>query len=239
MTDIISIIPARGGSKGLPGKNTRPIMGESLIAHTIRHSLNSRRVGRTFVSTDNKEIGQVAEQYGAEVIWRPAAISGDRATSEETLHHALCNLKQKEAYVPDIVVFLQCTSPIRADHDIDTAIELLLTSNSDSLLSVCKFHRFIWRLGKNQPVSFNYDYRRRELRQVRSLEFLETGSIYIFKPWVLEQYNNRLGGRIQLYEMDYFSSFEIDTLEDFVLCEAIMKQLRGGTPQQVQKETDV
>lgn len=239
MTDIISIIPARGGSKGLPGKNIRPMMGEPLIAHTIRHSLNSRRVGRTFVSTDSEEIGQVAGQYGAEVIRRPAAISGDRASSEEALHHALHKLRQGEAYVPDVVVFLQCTSPIRADHDIDAAIELLLTSNSDSLLSVCKFHRFIWRLNRNQPVSFNYDYRSRELRQARSLEFLEVGSIYIFKPWVLEQYNNRLGGRIQLYELDCFSALEIDSLEDFLLCEGIMKHLRGGSPQRVQEERDV
>ena len=225
LTKIVSVIPARGGSKGLPGKNIRPIMGEPLIGHTIRQSLNSKRVDRTFVSTDSAEIGQVAEQCGAEVIWRPAAISGDQASSEAALHHAIHDLKRRESYVPDLVVFLQCTSPVRSRHDIDAAIELMIDSNADSLLSVCEFHRFVWRTDEGRPVSFNYDYQSRELRQNRSPEFVENGSIYIFKPWVLERHDNRLGGRIQFYEMDYLSSIEIDTLADFIICEAIMRHL--------------
>ena len=229
MTKILSIIPARGGSKGLPGKNIRLIMGEPLIGHSIRQSLKSKHVDRTFVSTDSPEIAMVAQQYGAGVISRPPAISGDQASSEEALHHAIDDLKLRESYVPDIVVFLQCTSPIRTERDIDAAIELMLNSNADSLLSVCRFHRFIWRITQGEPDSFNYDYRNRELRQNRTAEFIENGSIYIFKPWVLMKYNNRLGGRVQLYEMDYLSSFEIDTLEDFMLCESIMQHLSYGS----------
>ena len=163
------------------------------------------------------------------MIHRPGAISGDRATSEEALHHAINFLERRESYCPDLVVFLQCTSPIRSDGDIDAAIELVLETNADSLLSVCRFHRFIWRTDHGRPTSLNYDYRNRKLRQQRSDEFIENGSIYIFKPEVLRKYNNRLGGKIELYEMDDFSSIEIDTWEDFVLCEAILKYLlRGG-----------
>ena len=225
MTDCISIIPARGGSKGLPRKNVLPILGEPLITHTIRQSLCSERVSRTFVSTDDDEIASVSTRYGAEVIERPREISGDSATSEQALSHALDELERRESYTPDLVMFLQCTSPIRADGDIDAAIESLIDSDADSLLSVSGFHRFIWRIQQGRPTSFNYDYRSRQLRQDLSAEFVENGSIYLFKPWVLRQFDNRLGGKIQLYEMNYLSSFEIDTLDDFTLCEAIMERM--------------
>ena len=229
LTKCVSIIPARGGSQGLPRKNVRSLLGEPLIAHTIRQSVRSELISRTFVSTDSDEIASVAEQHGAEVIWRPSNISGDEATSEQALHHALDELERRESYVPELVAFLQCTSPIRGDRDIDSAIETLLDSSSDSLLSVCRFHRFIWRIEQGAPVSQNYDFRSRQLRQDLSPEFMENGSIYVFKPWVLREFDNRLGGKMQLYEMDYFSSFEIDTLEDFVLCEAIMKYVHSST----------
>ena len=225
MTEIISIIPARGGSKGLPRKNVLPFLGEPLIAHTIRQSLRSERVSRTFVSTDDDEIGSVSIRCGAEVIERPHEISGDSATSEQALRHALDELERRESYTPDLVMFLQCTSPIRADGDIDAAIESLIDSDADSLLSVCGFHRFIWRIQQGRPTSFNYDYRNRQLRQDLNPEFMENGSIYVFKPWVLRQFDNRLGGNIQLYKMHYFSSFEIDTLDDFTLCETIMERI--------------
>ena len=137
----------------------------------------------------------------------------------------LDELERRESYVPDLVVFLQCTSPIRGDRDIDSAVETLIDTGSDSLLSACRFHRFIWRVEEGAPASLNYDYRNRQLRQNLSPEFMENGSIYVFKPWVLRQFDNRLGGKMQLYEMDYFSSFEIDTLDDFRLCEAIMERI--------------
>lgn len=177
------------------------------------------------MSTDDEEIASISAQNGAEVIKRPPAISGDNASSEQALHHVLDELEQSESFAPDLVVFLQCTSPIRRDHDIDRAIETVIDSGSDSLLSVCRFHRFVWRIEQGQPVSQNYDYRNRQLRQSLSPEFMENGSIYVFKPWVLREFDNRLGGRIQLYEMDYFSSFEIDTMEDFILCEAILQRI--------------
>ena len=229
MRDFIAIVPARGGSKGLPRKNVRPLMGEPLIAHTIRQSLRSELISRTFVSTDSDEIASIAVQHGAEVIWRPSDISGDEATSEQALNHALDELERRESYVPELVAFLQCTSPIRREHDIDRAIETLIDSSSDSLLSVCRFHRFIWRIKQEAPVSQNYDFRSRQLRQDLSPEFMENGAIYVFKPWVLREFDNRLGGKIQLYEMDYFSSFEIDTMEDFILCEAILQRIRDLT----------
>ena len=215
MASCISIIPARGGSKGLPRKNVRPLLGEPLIARTIRQSLNSEHVSRTIVSTDDEEIASISIEYGAEVIERPSEISGDSSSSEKALQHVLDELQSRESISPDLVVFLQCTSPVRRDYDIDRAIDMLIDSGKDSLLSVCRFHRFIWRAENGVPVSQNYDYRNRQLRQNLSPEFMENGSIYVFRPWVLREFD----------EMDYFSSFEIDTLEDFILCEAILKRI--------------
>ena len=227
MTLTISIIPARGGSKGLPGKNTRELLGEPLIAHTVRHSLMAKHIDRTIVTTDSVQIGAVARNCGAEVIDRPKALSGDGASSESALLHALDELERRECYVPDLVVFLQCTSPVRADDDIDLAVDRLLEREADSLLSVCTFHRFVWRDGPAGPVSFNYEYQNRPRRQERAPEYLENGSIYVFRPWVLRQSGNRLGGRIELYRMADSSAVEIDTLDDFMLCEAIMRRSGG------------
>ena len=221
----LATILARGGSKGIPRKNVRLLAGKPLIAHTIEHARQARSVDRVVVSTDDPEIAAVSEQYGAEVVWRPAEISGDTASSESALLHALDFLEQAEGYRPDLVVFLQCTSPIRRPKDIDQAVQTLLDEDADSLLSVVPFHLFVWRLvdGQGQPV--DYDHRRRPRRQDRQPEYMENGSIYVFKPWVLRQFNNRLGGKIALYVMDGWSSVDINTLRDFELCEWIASRM--------------
>ena len=220
---IIAIIPARGGSKGIPRKNLRLLAGKPLIAHTIEHAIRARSVNRVIVSTDDPEIAVVSKKCGAEVIKRPGAISGKTATSESALRHALDCLKQKEDYEPDLVVFLQCTSPIREPDDIDKAVKLFKKKKADSLLSGCRSHSFIWRGKKSGFRPVNYDYRNRCRRQDAPEEFVENGAIYICKPGMLRIYNNRLGGRIVLYEMSRRSAFEIDSLPDLSIAEKLLK----------------
>lgn len=222
---ILAIIPARGGSKGIPRKNVRLLAGKPLVAHTIEHACQARSVDRVVVSTDDPEIAVVSEQYGAEVVWRPAEISGDTASSESALLHTLVFLEQTEGYRPDLVVFLQCTSPIRRPEDIDQAVQTLLDEDADSLLSVVPFHHFIWRLVDDQGQPVDYDYRHRPRRQDRQPEYMENGSIYVFEPWVLRRFNNRLGGKIALYVMGGWSSVDINTLQDFELCEWIASHM--------------
>lgn len=123
--EILTIIPARGGSKGIPRKNARPLAGKPLIAHTIEHAWQARSVSRVVVSTDYPEIAAVAQRYGAKVVWRPAEISGDTATSESALLHVLNYLRDREGYEPDLVVSLQATSPLRQPDDIQNTIETL------------------------------------------------------------------------------------------------------------------
>lgn len=221
---VLAIIPARGGSKGVLHKNIRLLSGRPLVAHTIEHALKAKRVNRLAITTDDSAIGKIALEAGAEVIWRPVKISGDDATSESALLHALNYLEQKDGYKPDIVVFLQCTSPVRTALDIDKAICTFKEGGLDSLFSVSPSHRFIWRLVNGGPRALNYDFQTRARRQDYIKEFVENGSIYVFKPWVLQELNNRLGGKMGMYVMDYWSSFEIDTEEDFALCKWILIQ---------------
>lgn len=227
-TEILAIIPARGGSKGVPGKNIYPVAGKPLLAHTVEQAVQADLVSRVVVSTDSPEIGAVAKRFGAEVVWRPSQISGDAASSESALLHVLDYLAETERYAPDLVVFLQCTSPIRQLHDIDRAIQTLLDQQADSLLSVVPSHHWVWRISNGQPDSFNFDYRQRPRRQDRPPEYDENGSIYVFRPTMLREYRNRLGGKIALYVMDEWSSIDIDSFHDFALCEWAMEQLQNS-----------
>ncbi len=222
---VMAIIPARGGSKRFSRKNVKPLAGKPLIAHTIEHAQQAKSVNRVIVSTDNAEILDIAKQYQAEVILRPDEISGDTASSESALQHVLSTLRQNESYEPDLLVFLQCTSPIRHTEDIDLAVHTLLQQEADSLLSVVPAHVFLWRVIDGQIQSFNFDYRNRLRRQDMELEYHENGSIYVLHPWVLDKLNNRLGGKVAFYEMDSWSGIDIDSQQDFELCEWIMTRL--------------
>ena len=201
----------------------RLLAGKPLIAHTIEQALSTTLITRIVVSTEDSEIAGVARKFGAQVVLRPFELATDTATSESALLHVLDYLYNQEKYESDIVVFLQCTSPIRRPDDIDEAICLFLREKADSLLSVTPWHGFIWRQKERQGQPANFNYQERSRRQLLEEEYRENGSIFIFKPWVLRQFNNRLGGKIILYPMNVWSAFETDTLEDFAICEWILQ----------------
>jgi YrbI family 3-deoxy-D-manno-octulosonate 8-phosphate phosphatase len=131
---------------------------------------------------------------------------------------------KKGAEEPELVVFLQCTSPIRRARDIDMAAAQLRSAGADSLFSACENKRFIWARRDAALHPMNYDYKHRKREQDFEKQYRENGSIYIFKPWVLAKENNRLGGKIEVYEMDYWSSFQIDSPEDAELCSWILQK---------------
>ena len=219
----IAIIPARGGSKGVPRKNVRPLADKPLIAHSILDAKESKFTDKVYVSTDNLEIAEVSRKYGAEIIHRPEELAGDTASSESALIHALSEI-EKTGISPDLIVFLQCTSPIRTGTDIDNAIAKLKAENADSLLSVSPSHRFLWEEVDGVAKSINYDYRDRPRRQDMQPQYVENGSIYIFKPWVLKKFGNRLGGKISLFVMSETASWEIDSAPDFEIAESLMNK---------------
>jgi len=217
---IKAIIPARGGSKGILKKNIVDFAGRPLLAWTIEQAKNARHVDSVYVSSDDDEILEVAKKYGANVIKRPAEISDAKAPSECCLLHALQYMN-----APSVVVFLQATSPLRQSRDIDRAIEKFDKEKLDSLFSATPLEDFfIWTVKKTGVISYNYDYEKRKRRQDISGQIVENGSFYIFKPDVLVEHNNRLGGKIGYSLMDSWKLHEIDNLDDLELCEYLFKK---------------
>jgi len=221
-----AIIPARGGSIRIPRKNIYQIAGLPLVAHTILQAKKSKSINEVYVTTDDVEIAGVSEKYGAKVIMRPDDISNEKATSESALIHALDYRLMDGLSDPENIIFLQCTSPIRADDDIDSAMSLFFETEADSLFSVCKNRNFIWQYENESVVPINYNYTQRPREQDMEPQYCENGSIYITKTSILRDFNNRLGGKIVMYEMDYWSSFQVDVYEDIQLIEWIMQKAK-------------
>lgn len=222
---IIAIIPARGGSKGIPGKNIRPLAGQPLIAHSIAAALGAPAICRTIVSTDSEQIAAVARGHGAEVLARPAEISGDTASSESAFLHVLDHLRAAEGWEPDLVVILQPTSPRRPQGAVGRCIEQLLEEQADSIFSASPIEGFVWTAGGGslQPQPMTYDPSNRQMRQeLRKMVVEENGSIYAFKPSILRRHHSRLGGKIALFLMDKIDAFQVDEPRDLVLLEALM-----------------
>lgn len=222
MGECVAIIPARGGSKGIPKKNLLMIGGKPLVAWSIEHALNSSKIDSVWVTSDCDEVLSVAKKFGANVILRPKIISGDKSTSEEAWIHAV-NEIQKQTEI-DLIVCMQPTSPIRGRNDLNEAVKMFKSGKFDSILSVTKVEdHFEWRLTSDGAESVNYDYRDRKRRQDIDQKYLENGSFYIVSPSQLLKDNNRLGGKIGLYQQDKFKMFQIDNIEDVMLCEIILK----------------
>ena len=223
---MMAVIPARGGSKRLPSKNLHLLAGLPLIAHTIRQAIDARWVETVFVSTDSAEIADIAEVHGASVIRRPGDLAGDTASSESAVLHALDLIEAEHGSQPNVMM-LQCTSPVRRPQDIDDAVEQFFAERADSLLSACRTKHFLWRRNPSGAFPINYDLGFRPRSQDIEAQFQENGSIYITKTELLRETGNRLGGRIAVYEMDFWSQFEIDDADDLALIEWIM-QMRNA-----------
>jgi len=220
---IVSVIPARGGSKAVPRKNIKLLDGKPLISYIINSSLASNYVSETYVSTEDEEIARVSQEYGATVIKRPIKLSKDNTSSEDVLLHFANNVDF------DVLVFLQCTSPLTKKEDIDGAIELYNSKKFNSVLSVCDntggffCGGFLW---DENGTSNNYDYKKRPRRQDMKKLYRENGAIYIISKKDLIKNKNRLCGKIGLYVMPQKRSFEIDEPEDFGLLNRIFPLIK-------------
>jgi CMP-N,N'-diacetyllegionaminic acid synthase len=223
MKSICAIILAREGSKGIPKKNIMDFCGKPLISWSILQLKNCKLIDEVYVSSDGDEIIDISCKYGAKAIRRPKELATDFSTSEEALLHAISTIEKKKDI--DMVVFLQATSPLREKKDIEGAITEFRAQKVDSLFSAAKLEDFfIWEKTHEGFKSMNYDYKKRIRRQDVGLQYVENGSIYIFKPSILKEYNNRLGGRIGIYEMEFWKTWEIDSMEDKELCEWYFKR---------------
>ena len=165
----VALIPARGGSKGIPRKNLVPVGGRPLLVHSIAQARRAAGIDRVFVSTEDAEIAAVAREAGAEIVERPLALAGDTASTESAITHALGQWAA-QGLVPDRVVLLQATSPFRADGQLDAALATFDRTGCDSLLSVVRFVGFVWRRGADglsQPATYEPTRRPRRSRRPR------------------------------------------------------------------------
>jgi N-acylneuraminate cytidylyltransferase len=224
MAHIVAIILARGGSKGIPGKNIINFCGKPLLVWTIEQLKQVKEIDSIWVSSDSEQILSVARDYGTYTICRPDEISGDKATSESGWLHALDYIEE-EAGTVNVVVAPQVTSPLREPNDVKNGLSVFYEGQYDSLFSACEVEDFfLWKMSSGgELISLNYDYKNRKRRQDITRQYLENGLFYIFKPDILRKYNNRLGGKIGAVKMDIWKMFEIDTMEDLRICEALMK----------------
>ena len=219
----IAIIPARGGSKGIPNKNLIVINGRPLIEWSIRHAISSKLIDEVWVSSDSEKILQFSKSVGAKIIDRPLNISGDEASSESVWIHAIKNIQKDDDI--GLIIAMQATSPIRNKNDLDSAIIKFKENKLDSLFS-CNIldDMNYWCLDKNRKLySANYDYKDRKRRQDIDEKFLENGSFYVFTPQGILHSENRLHGNIGCYIMEKRTMFQIDEMEDVEICESIMK----------------
>ena len=217
---ITAFIPARGGSKGVPGKNIKEFAGKPLVVHSIEYALNCSQIDEVVVSTDDNKIAKIALKAGAKVVIRPPELSTDSATTESAIHHFVNKFNKK----PDILVLLQPTSPFRPKGSLENAITHFTENGFDSLLSITPTHRFFWRVKEDQTTFAEYDYLNRPRRQDMKLEdirYMENGSLYIFTRKHFDKTGNRLGGKIGYVEWPVEYSIEIDTQLDFDIVEKL------------------
>ncbi len=218
---IGAIIPARGGSKGIPGKNLRPIAGRALIVHAVRAALDCPLVDRVAVSTDDPMIAAAATAEGAEVIWRPADISGDTASSESALLHGL-GFWKTAGFEPDYLLFLQCTSPLTRAADIEGLIRHALATGADTAFTGVATHRFIWRQNTDGNWNgVNHDKSKRPRRQDREAEIMENGAAYLIRTSGFLETKHRFFGKTVCWELPAHHGIEIDEELDLQLLHAV------------------
>ncbi len=218
--EVVAVIPARGGSKGVPGKNLRRVGGIPLIGRAVAAARGVPTIDRVVVSTDDDEIAAVAREWGAEIVDRPAALAGDTASSESALLHALDTLRARGVET-GILVFLQATSPFIEPTDLDDAIGRVASGAADVVFAAVESWGFVWRHGADGMTGINHDPAHRPRRQDRQPEYLETGAFYVLDAAGFRVARHRFFGSVGVALVEERHALEIDTAEQLRIANAI------------------
>ncbi|MDD4496920.1 MAG: acylneuraminate cytidylyltransferase family protein [Methanosarcinaceae archaeon] len=220
---IIAIIPARGGSKGIPRKNIQMLAGLPLIAHTIKEALQSQYVDTVVVSTEDQEIANISKRYGSEIVERPEKIAKDDSPTIDAILHVLRNYEAKNKKY-DVVVLLQPTSPLKSSFDIDTAIELFIRNDCDSLISVCETtHTPYWCYNiKESYLNPIFDKESQKRRQDLPETYRPNGAIFIAYTEIIKNKKDFVTKKTIPYIMSIERSIDIDTEFDLLFANYLM-----------------
>lgn len=223
---MIAIIPARGGSKGLPGKNIKLLDGKPMIAYTIEAALGAKRIDEVFISTDDPDIYEIAVGYGAKASFlRPAELATDTALAVDNYIYTVERLIREFGYRIDTFVVLLPTSPLRTSEDIDAAIKLFEAKDADSVVSYTReVHPLFWHKFLNEDGTFENIFdetiqNRQELRP----SYYPNGAIFVFRYNLIKQ-KKYYTDRSFAYVMPRFRSVDVDTIEDFEYVEFLMRK---------------
>ncbi|MEU0814754.1 N-acylneuraminate cytidylyltransferase [Streptomyces mirabilis] len=240
---VLAVIPARGGSKGVPAKNLLPVGGVPLVARAVRECRATRLVTDVVVSTDDQAIAAAAREAGAEVVLRPAAIAGDTATSEAAVLHALDAHEALHGSAVDVVLLVQCTSPFITREDIDGVAGAVVENGADTALTVANFHGFIWRDAADESAEggngVNHDKSFRPRRQDRPQDLLETGAAYAMDAAGLREHQHRFFGRTELVRTDPARVLEIDDPHDLARARALAPLFDANRPGSLPTAEDI
>ncbi len=210
---IYCLIPARRGSKRIKNKNLILLNGKPLITISVESALRTKLINKTFVSTNDEKIIKKVNKK-AFIIKRPNNISKDNSTTEQTVSHFINYLKKNKIILPDLIVLLQCTSPFREKKDIHLSIQHLIRNKLDSLFSGCTNKNLFWIINKKKLQPINYDPKKRLREQKMKDQFIENGSIFVFKTKGFIKNKCRIFGKVGVYIMKRENSFQIDDPQD-------------------------
>ncbi len=230
---VLAVVPARGGSKGVPGKNLAEVAGTPLVARAVLACRAAPTVTDVVVSTDSEAIAGAARAAGADVIARPTALSGDTASSEAAVLHALSAFEELHSLTVDVVLLVQCTSPFLAASDVESVAAAVASGAADSALTVAPFHGFLWRDDPDgSGTGVNHDPAYRPRRQDRPQDLLETGAAYAMDAAGFRTARHRFFGRTVPVPTDPARVLEIDDPHDLARARLLAPLLdpRPGAP---------
>lgn len=219
----ITLIPARGGSKRFPGKNTCNLNGRPLICHSIEYSMRSPSIQGTYVSTDSEEIKSVSKGAGAEIIVRPAELAGDYATTASAMKHAVQNLIDRGVEF-NYVILLQATNPLRPKNLLNDAISIIEDRGYKSLFTVSRCDKKLGRIvdGRFSPWNYTYGMRSQDLDPL----YYENGLLYITSKELLLEEIIESPDAYPLVVNHPYGAVDIDTEEDFNYAEYVLQQYK-------------
>lgn len=231
---ILAIIPARGGSKGLPEKNIKPLCNKPLIGWTIEQAKACKYIDTIFVTTDNEKIANTAKDFGIDVPFlRPAELAKDTSSSMDVVEHVLSHFENKHIFF-DYILLLEPTSPLRKKNDLDAAIQLAIENESaDGIISLGEVHmehpmivKKINEKGKIAP--YIDDVIKISQRQQADKAYFPYGVIYMIKTEIFKKERAFYTNNILPYYIERWQNYEVDDIYDFIAIEAILKKLQEG-----------